>query len=215
MACILVVYNFYYIFSNDYIMVTFEEIKENIDLYTDSIEDGNQESLIAAENNIERLLNEANQEGNQHVINRALNYAVKSSHEGAVTIIIDNGGDVNSEIDGQTPIVAILTTSDHHNNYLKKMLIKNLLNNGARKPETINGKSINDFINDEINNLHNDRSKPNERTQLEEIRIELDTTVNRGGRKRKRTQKKKNKNKKRKSSKSKKRKSRRTRKHRK
>lgn len=100
------------------------------------------------------------------------------------------------------------------------MLIKNLLNNGARKPETINGKSINDFIKDEINNLNNDsrpnESRSNESRHLQQIRIELDTNVNRGGGKRKRTQKRKKTMKKCKFKKSRKtKKNRKTKKHRK
>ena len=188
-------------------MVTNQELRDEIDEYLVNYEEGfsTQDSL----NSIESLLSRATPD----VKNNTLHYAVKVGEPELVDIIIDKGGDVNSVIEEQTPMMAAIIDPDSHWDNQRE-IIRTLLDRGANPSEVVDEKSIDDIIDSEINN----NNREADIRILENIREMIDQRRDRiegGKRKRKRTQKKKNKNKKRKSSKNKKRKSRRTRKHRK
>ena len=186
-------------------MVTNQELRDEIDEYLVNYEEGfsTQDSL----NSIESLLSRASPD----VKNNTLHHAVKVGEPELVDIIIDNGADVNSVIDEQTPMMAAIIDPDSHWHKVRD-IISTLLDKGANPSEVVDGKSVDDVIESEINN----NNREADIRILENIREMIDQRRDRiegGKRKRKRTQKKKNKNKKRKSSKNKKRKSRRTRKH--
>jgi ankyrin repeat protein len=188
-------------------MVTNQNIRDEIDEYLVNYEEGfsTQDSLES----IESLLSRATPD----VKNNTLHYAVKVGEPELVDIIIDNGADVNSVIERQTPMMAAIIDPDSHWENQRE-IIRTLLDRGANPSEVVDGKSVDDVIESEINN----NNREADIRILENIREMIDQRKDRiegGKRKRKRTQKKKNKNKKRKSSKNKKRKSRRTRKHRK
>ena len=184
-------------------MVTNQNIRDEIEEYLVNYEEGfsTQDSL----NSIENLVSRATPD----VKNNTLHYAVKVGEPELVEIIIDNGGDVNSVIDGQTPMMAAIIDPDSHWDKQRE-IIRTLLNRGANPSEVVDEKSIDDVIDSEINTLRAKNNKEADIRILENIKDMINQRRDRIGgkkRKRKRTQKKKNKNKKRKS--------RRTRKHRK
>jgi ankyrin repeat protein len=188
-----------------------DELRNEIDEYLVNYQEGfsAQDSL----DSIESLLSQATPD----VKNNTLHYAVKVGEPELVDTIIDNGGDVNSVIEGQTPMMAAIIDPDSHWDKVRD-IIETLLNRGANPSEVVDGKSVDDVIDSEINTLRAKNNKEADIRILENIKDMIHQRRDRIGgkkRKRKRTQKKKNKNKKRKSSKNKKRKSRRTRKHRK
>jgi ankyrin repeat protein len=188
-------------------MVTNQELRDEIDEYLVNYEEGfsTQDSL----NSIESLLSRATPD----VKNNTLHYAVKVGEPELVDIIIDNGGDVNSVIEEQTPMMAAIIDPDSHWENQRE-IIRTLLDRGANPSEVVDEKSIDDIIDSEINKLRAKNNNEADIRILENIKDMIHQRRDRigGKRKRKRTQKK-NKNKKRKSSKNKKRKSRRTRKH--
>lgn len=189
-------------------MVTYQQLRNEIDEYLVNYEEGfsTQDSLISIASLVRRA--------SPDVQNRALNYAVKVGEPELVKIIIDNGANVNSVIDGQTPMMAAIKDPDSHWDKVRD-IIETLLDRGANPSEVVDEKSVDDIINSEINILRADNRETDIR-KLENIRDMIDQRKDRiGGKKRIRKRTKKNKNKKRKSSKSKKRKSTRSRKHRK
>ena len=188
-----------------------QELRRKIEEYLVNYEEGfsTQDSL----NSIESLLSQATPD----VKNNTLHYAVKVGEPELVNVIIDNGADVNSVIDGQTPMMAAIIDPDSRWDKVRH-IIETLLDRDANSSEVVDEKDIDQIIDSEINILRATKNKEADIRKLENIRGMIDERRDRIGgkkRKRKRSQKKKNKNKKRKSSKSKKRKSRRTRKHRK
>lgn len=104
----------------------------------------------------------------QDVKNNTLHYAVKDGDPDLINEIIDIGGEVNSIIEGKTPMMAAIIDIDidiDNPHYLwvrieqQKDIIEALLDNGANPSEIVDGKSMDDVINSKINILEGDGNR--------------------------------------------------------
>ena len=157
----------------------------------------------------------------QDVKNNTLHYAVKDGSPELINAIIRSGADVNSIIEGKTPMMAAIIDIDiDAPDYLwqrieqQKDIIEALLDNGANPSEIVDGQSMADVINSKINRLvlEGDGNRNIEidfqgliqtlediKEMIDERREMIDQRRDRidgGKRKRKRTQKKRKKSKK-------------------
>ena len=155
------------------------------------------------------------------VKNNTLHYAVKDGSPELINAIIRSGADVNSIIEGKTPMMAAIIDIDiDAPDYLwqrieqQKDIIEALLDNGANPSEIVDGQSMADVINSKINRLvlEGDGNRNIEidfqgliqtlediKEMIDERREMIDQRRDRidgGKRKRKRTQKKRKKSKK-------------------
>ena len=168
-------------------MVTYENIRDQIDDYLNKLEE--RRLTQTSFDRIKHLLSGASQD----VKNRALNYAVRVAEPEVVLLIINKEGDVNSVIDGRTPMMAAIDP-DHNNWRLQRRIIRTLLDRGANPSEIVDEKSIDDVIDSRINILRAKNNKEDDIQLLENIKKMIDKRKDRiTGGKRKCTQKKKKK----------------------
>ena len=97
-------------------MSTNQELRNEINDYLARFDD--RYSTHDSLNSIESLLSRATPD----VKNNTLHYAVKVGEPELVDVIIDNGADVNSVIDGQTPMMAAIKDPDSHWDKVKDII---------------------------------------------------------------------------------------------
>ena len=102
----------------------------------------------------------------QDVKNNTLHYAVKDGDPDLINEIIDIGGEVNSIIEGKTPMMAaIIDININAPDYLwarieqQKDIIEALLDNGANPSEIVGGESMDNVIDSKINILERDGNR--------------------------------------------------------
>ena len=150
-------------------MVTAEDIEERINDYMEDLEPPNptgpnRTKFLA----INDILDQANEEGNQEVINNVLIYATENQR--VVRLIIEKGGNVNYHYIYEAGVIEstpmIMAATNQMNFHWRQAMIESLLEAGADPSQKVleegEEKNVVDFINNEIERLKNKISRANE-----------------------------------------------------